>query len=115
MPIYATHAFKARSPQDALRKARAFHDEHTDELIFQSYDGGHPSTRSLCATPAAVRSRCGRTTICACVSQPAICWMQLELCADCLADLARLDDGTPSISALDQARAAIARAKGLQP
>ena len=36
----------------------------------------------------------------------------LELCVDCLADLARLDDGTPSISALDMARAAIAKATG---
>jgi hypothetical protein len=34
----------------------------------------------------------------------------LELCVDCLADLARLDDGTPSISALNMARAAIAKA-----
>ena len=39
----------------------------------------------------------------------------LELCVDCLADLARLDDGTPSMSALDQARAAIAKAKGKPP
>jgi hypothetical protein len=36
----------------------------------------------------------------------------LELCVDCLADLARLDDGTPSISALDKVRAAIAKATG---
>ena len=39
---YATHAFNARSPQDALRKARAFCDERTGELMFESYDGGHP-------------------------------------------------------------------------
>ncbi len=36
----------------------------------------------------------------------------LELCEDVLSDLARLDDGTPSISALNMARAAIAKAKG---
>lgn len=36
----------------------------------------------------------------------------LELCEDVLADLARLDDGTPSISALNMARAAITKAKG---
>ena len=35
----------------------------------------------------------------------------LELCEDALADLARLDDGTPSVSALHAARAAIAKAK----
>jgi hypothetical protein len=34
----------------------------------------------------------------------------LDLCVDCLTDLARLDDGTPSISALQQARDAIAKA-----
>ena len=39
----------------------------------------------------------------------------LELCVDCLAELARSDDGTPSVSALDQARAAIARVKKGRP
>ena len=39
---YATHAFKARSPRDALKKARVFYDERTEELMFESYDGGHP-------------------------------------------------------------------------
>jgi hypothetical protein len=34
----------------------------------------------------------------------------LQLCEDVLADLARLDDGTPSVSALNMARAAIAKA-----
>lgn len=36
----------------------------------------------------------------------------LELCEDVLSDLARLDDGTPSVSALNAARKAIAKAKG---
>jgi hypothetical protein len=36
----------------------------------------------------------------------------LHLCEDVLADLARLDDGTPSISALNMARTAIAEAAG---
>jgi hypothetical protein len=35
----------------------------------------------------------------------------LELCEDALSELARLDDGTPSISALGAARAAITKAK----
>jgi hypothetical protein len=38
----------------------------------------------------------------------------LELCEDALSDLARIDDGTASISALNAARAAIAKAKGGQ-
>lgn len=36
----------------------------------------------------------------------------LELCADVLSELARLDDGTPSISALTLTRAAISKATG---
>lgn len=36
----------------------------------------------------------------------------LDMCAEVLAELARLDDGTPSVSALSMARAAIAKAKG---
>ena len=35
----------------------------------------------------------------------------LELCEDVLSDLARLDDGTPSISALNMVRAILAKAK----
>jgi hypothetical protein len=112
---YAIHAFKARSPQDALRKARAFHDEHTQALMFQSYDGGHP------VNEIAVHDADG--------DQVAL-WQDddlrvhlaahdlldaLELCVDCLTDLARLDDGTPSINALNQARAAIVKATDRQP
>jgi hypothetical protein len=36
----------------------------------------------------------------------------LQLCEDVLSDLARIDDGTPSISALHMARTAIAKATG---
>jgi hypothetical protein len=36
----------------------------------------------------------------------------LELCEEVLSDLARLDDGTPSVSALERARAVLAKAKG---
>lgn len=39
----------------------------------------------------------------------------LQLCEDVLSDLARLDDGTPSISALHMARDAIAKAEGGKP
>jgi len=34
----------------------------------------------------------------------------LELCVECLSEFSRLDDGTPSVSALLQARAALAKA-----
>jgi hypothetical protein len=36
----------------------------------------------------------------------------LELCEDMLSDLSRLDDGTPSVSALNATREVIAKAKG---
>jgi hypothetical protein len=36
----------------------------------------------------------------------------LELCEDVLSDLSRLDDGTPSVSALNMVRAILAKAKG---
>jgi hypothetical protein len=39
----------------------------------------------------------------------------LELCEEVLAWLARLDDGTPSVSALHMARDALAKAKGGRP
>jgi hypothetical protein len=39
---YATHDFKARSPQDALKKARAFNDRRPDELMFEHHNGSHP-------------------------------------------------------------------------
>lgn len=39
----------------------------------------------------------------------------LQLCEEVLSDLARLDDGTPSVSALRMARDAITRATGGAP
>jgi hypothetical protein len=39
---YATHSFKARSPQDALRKPRAFNGRRRDALMFEHYNGSHP-------------------------------------------------------------------------
>jgi hypothetical protein len=109
---YAIHSFKARSPQHALRKARVFYDEHPEELMFTSYDGGHPvneiSVRSTGGDEVALwQNDDFRMRLAARDMLDA-----LELCVDCLAELARLDDGTPSISALNQARAAIASAKG---
>lgn len=109
---YATRSFKARSPQDALKKARVFYDERTEELMFQSYDGGQP------VTEISVRDAKGcevalwqddelRLRLAADDMLEA-----LELCVDCLEEPERDKDGTPSTSALDLARAAIAKAKG---
>jgi hypothetical protein len=83
----------------------------TGHCIFESYDGGQPVDEIV------IRDKAGKDVA---------LWLSeerrlrsaardmleaLELCVDCLAELARLDDGTPSMSALDQARAAIAKAK----
>lgn len=38
---YAIRQFKARAPKEALKKALAFYDERPEELMFESYDGGH--------------------------------------------------------------------------
>lgn len=37
---YAEKTFKADTPEQALALARTFYDEHTEDLMFQSYDGG---------------------------------------------------------------------------
>lgn len=39
---WAEETIKARTPMQALAKARAFHDAHTEELSFQQYDGISP-------------------------------------------------------------------------
>jgi hypothetical protein len=39
---WADKTFKAKTPEQALAQARAFHDEHDGELLFQEYDGGLP-------------------------------------------------------------------------
>ena len=109
---YATRAFKARSPQDALKQARAFYEEREEDLIFKSYGDIHPvngiEVRDANGDSVAVwRDDNLRLRLAAGDLLEA-----LELCVDCLAELARLDDGTPSVSALDRARAAIAKARG---
>jgi hypothetical protein len=109
---YATHTFKARSPRHALKQARALYDEHTEDLIFMSYDGGHPVneievTDADGAVVAVWHDDDLRLRLAADDMLEA-----LDLCIDCLTELARDDDGTPSISALNQARAAVAKAKG---
>ena len=109
---YATRAFKARSPQDALKQARAFYEEREEDLIFKSYGDIHPvnriEVRDANGDSVAVwRDDNLRLRLAAGDLLEA-----LELCADCLAELARLDDGTPSVSALNRARAALAKTKG---
>jgi len=109
---YAEHEFKAKTPKQALAAAREMEGGDDGSLYFESYDGGQPVDEIV------IRDKAGKDVA---------LWLSeerrlrsaaqdmleaLELCVDCLAELARLDDGgTPSLSALDQARAAIAKAK----
>lgn len=39
---YAMHDFEADTPAQALEMARAFYDEHEDDLCFMECDGGLP-------------------------------------------------------------------------
>ena len=109
---YATREFPARSPRDALKKARAFSDSHADALSFEHYSGAHPVNEIAVSDAegdevALWQDEDLRLRLAAGDMLDA-----LELCVECLSDLSRLDDGTPSVSALDRARAAIARVKG---
>jgi hypothetical protein len=108
---YAERTFKARTAKQAFALARTFYDEHDGELLFQNYDGGSPVNEIEISGPTGselaiwqdddLRLRLAATDMLA----------ALELCEDALVELARLDDGTPSVSALHAARAAIAKAK----
>ena len=39
---FATREFKARTPKEALRKARTFLDTSVEDLMFEEYNGGMP-------------------------------------------------------------------------
>ena len=108
---WASKTFTAKTPEEALAKARAFHDARDGELSFQEYDGGSPLNEIEITGPEGDELAVWRYDD---------LWLRLasremlealELCEEVLAELARLDDGTPSISALHLARAAIAKAK----
>src|SRR4051794_30414517 len=39
---FAKHVFEAEDPQKALAMALTFYEEHSDDLIFEEYNGGQP-------------------------------------------------------------------------
>jgi hypothetical protein len=112
---FATHVFRARSPQDALKKARAFAANQIDELSFEHYSGAHPINEIAVSDAAEDEAALWQDEDLRLRLAAGDLFDALELCVDCLADFARLDDGTPSVSALEQARAAIARVKKGHP
>ena len=81
-------------------------------LSFEHYSGADPINEIAVSDAAGDEAALWQDEDLRRVSRPAI-FDALELCVDCLSELARLDDGTPSVSALDRARAAIARVKGM--
>lgn len=108
---FANREFTARSPRSALKKARAFSEREADALSFEHYSA-HPINE------IAIHDAEG---------DEVALWQDgdlrlrlaagdlldaLELCVECLVEFSRLDDGTPSVGALIQARAAIAKATG---
>ena len=112
---FATRIFRARSPQDALKKARAFAANQIDALSFEHYSGAHPVNEIAVSDAAGDEAALWQDEDLRLRLAAGDLFDALELCVDCLAELARLDDGTPSVSALAQARAAIARVKKGQP
>ena len=112
---FAAHDFMAATPKRALHMARKFLETSAEDLMFEDYGSGMPVNEVAISDEANsevavwydddLRLRLAASNLLA----------ALELCVDCLADLARLDDGTPSVSALNQARDAIAKAKGGRP
>ena len=108
---WASKTFTARTPRQALAKARAFYDEHDGELLFQEYDGGSPLNEIEITGPAGDELAVWRDDDLRLRLASRDMLEALELCEEVLAERARLDDGTPSISALHLARAAIAKTK----
>ena len=112
---YAIHEFKARSPRNALEKARAFYEKRGAELMFERYDGGHPVNEISIHDAGGDEVALWQDDDLRVRRAAGDMLEALELCVECLAEVARDDDGTPSVSALLQARAAITRAKGERP
>jgi hypothetical protein len=108
---FATHVFRARSPQDALKKARAFAEQQVDELSFEHYSGAHPINELAVHDAAGDEVELWQDEDLRLRLAAGDLFDALDLCVECLSDLARLDDSTLSVSALEQARAAIARIK----
>lgn len=49
---YATKRFDAETPAQALTQARAYYDEHDEELLFQEYDGASAVSEIAITDPA---------------------------------------------------------------
>jgi hypothetical protein len=111
---WAEQTIRARTPRAALTKARQTFDADPLSLDWEDYH--HDGLEML---EEIVVSDDSDAELAAWLSEDArLCLAAddlleaLALCENALSDLARLDDGTCSVSALHAARAAIAKAKG---
>jgi hypothetical protein len=48
---YAEHEFQSDTPEQALALAHAFLDQNDEDLMFVSYDGGHPVNEIEISSP----------------------------------------------------------------
>jgi hypothetical protein len=121
VPHYGSAAIEAEDDADALERAKAFDlsDVTTDpewensvskRIVFIEDPDGNTVFNDIPLDDYDLRYG-GDKVRRLCDAAPALL-EALELCEDVLSELARSDDGTPSISALQLARAAIAKAKG---
>ena len=113
VPHYGTAHLEAEDDAAALEAARAY---DTSEIA------NDPEwENSVCKRIVHIEDAAGNTIfhdipldnyVLCLASEKARMLNALRLCEDVLSDLARLDDGTPSISALNLVRAVLAKTKG---
>jgi hypothetical protein len=107
--IYATLEVEADSIDRALQLAKTLvNDEPAEPCDGRSYDWNE---FLVCADNSDEYLRYYEPALAAEIAAQEML-EALRLCEEVLSDLARLDDGTPSVSALHMARAAIAKAAG---
>ena len=110
--------FRARVLLGALAARRAeegprsLAESQVDELSFEHYSGAHSIVEIAIGDASRRRVVLWQDEDLRLRLAAGDLFDVLELCVECLSELTRLDDGTPSFSALDRGRAAIARAGG---
>jgi len=103
--VHGFHAIEAETPAQARQLARQLWDDNPDEMEWYSYDERQALTDIVIQDEDdAVVAEWKDPDELVRLAAPEML-EALELCVDVLSDLARLDDSTPSISALHAAPA----------
>jgi len=115
VPHYGTAQLEAEDDADALEAARAYDiSEIANDPEWEN---------SVCKRIVHIEDAAGNTVfhdipldnyVLCLASERADMLSALKLCEDVLSDLVRLDDGTPSISALNLVRAVLGKTKGCE-